>query len=663
MRRNIVLFALVSLLSSSCALFTGKANVPDSPSSLEVTVFQKAFMSSYYAERVGKPGGAASGMALSPFAARESGPRALATVPVGSLSDKTFAKAVSSPQSFPNYPEPAQTTTFTASKYDDNGGKPVYAIRVSTSFPSSDARESYVEEYYVKDSNAGDTAADGNWTIDDPIVKSSGGSWVVDLAARSKMLLTFRDGTTRSETIVSSSLSADGRLLDPKAFDIDGSLAMDDAFLPDKAPATGPLESGVKYSSVVMYYVTPAMNYNFWFWQGSSQQTILGIRYYTEVADKATETYTAYTTSFEKAISALTTTGGSFTSTLKTVFAGSTFDTLAESVLRQRVAYGLDQTSGADAYYIPKGVGAITTNMQTRVVNIAGKKDFFLKQMDSDQVRLSSWADSTIYVPEGDVDEILAGNASDGLFTRNQQITPAAGTLPFAVETLDRSGLGDLATLYTSITQGSAAAAAANAPPGSNLTGSNVYSFNGQQAFGHLIESDAMPDLSQKGTVEAWVYVNSMTDTAGIVHKGTAKDFADECYSLQGWGSSGQVAIVLNPQAGSNYDLVTSSKNLNKKAWYYLVATWDRTASPKKINLYINGASSGSGTMSNTATGVRHNASDIIIGSQLPVQYSSAYGYFGLDGKIVGAAVSDSVLTADQVKAKYNANKGNASSW
>jgi hypothetical protein len=658
MRRNIALLALVSLIASSCALITGNSKVPDSPSSLEVSVFQKAFMGSYYAERAGKPGGAASGMALLPMAARASGPKAMATVPVVGLTDKSFAKAVTAPQSFPNYPEPAQTTTFTASKYDENGGKPVYAISVATSFPSSDARKSYLEEYYVED-----LIDIGNWTIDDPIVELSGGEWAVNPSARTKMLLTFRDGTTRTETIVSSSLTDKGRLLDPAAFDLGGSLDLDQAFLPKAAPAAPYPASGVLYSSVVMYYVTPATSYNFWFWQGSSQQTILGVRYYTEYADAGAGTYTAYTTSFEKAIGTLTTTGGSFTSTLKTVYSGSTFDTLAESVLRQRVVYGLDQkASGATTLYVPKGTGEITTNMQTRVVNIAGKKDFFLKQMDSDQVQLASWADSTIYVPEGEVDDILAASPKDNVFTRDQQIDPAEGTLPFAVEVVDSSGLGDLATLYTSITQGSASAAVANAPAGSNLTGSNVYSFNGQQAAGQLIASDAMPDLSQKGTVEAWVYLNSVTDTAGIIHKGTDVKFADECFSLQGWDNAGQVAIILDkPGSGNTYDRVASGTNLAKRKWYYLVATWDTAT--KKICLYVNGNLSGSGTMSNTASGVRANDSDIIVGSQLPVSYSAAYGYFGLDGKIVGASVSAIVMTAAEVTAKYNLYKGNTSSW
>jgi hypothetical protein len=652
MRRTITLIALAAVFASSCALFNGSSNDPSTPSPLEVTAFQQAFMSSYYAERSGAPGGTAAGMALTPFAAPSSGIKSMATVPVARLANFAFASL--SPLSFSNYPEPAQTTTFTASQYDANSGHPVYAISATTSFPSSDARKTYVEEYYVEDS-----VDVGNWTIDDPIVEYKAGAWSANLAARSKMLLTFRDGTTRSETIVSSSLASGGKLFDPAAFDVAGSLDMDQAFIPAAATATGPLASGVKYSSVVMYYVTPATGYNFWFWQGSSQQTILGVRYYTEYADAGANSYTAYTTSFEKTIDTLTTTGGSFTSTLKTVYAGSTFDTLAESVLRQKVVYGLGTaSSGATTYYAPTGTGAITTNMQTRVVNIAGKKDFYLTQMNSDQVQLSSWATSTIYVPEGEVDDIIAADSGANVFARSQQVANSAGTLPFAVA--DTSGLGDLATLYYSLITGAASTTVPGAPTSSLTGGATEYTFNGQQAVGMSTQSSL--NLSTKGTVEAWVYINNMTDTAGIVHKGTSINFSDECFSLQGWGSSGQMAIVLDaPGGGNTYDLVTSATNLGKRKWYYLVATWD--TSTGKINLYINGALSKSGTMSATAAGVRDNTSDIIIGSQLPSIYSSADGYFGLDGKIVGASVSAAAMTLSEVTAKYNTYKGSTSSW
>lgn len=673
--------AAAAALSVSCTFFMGSPSTPGAPSSLDLTVFQKSYMSSYYAERAGAT---RSARALTPFSASSSAARA--TVPVNQLTTTAFASLVGTTTSLANYPEPGQTSSFTLVQVSGTPtGTSVYDVTVTTSFPSTDARKNYVEEYYVQDVglssslgwNTG-TTPDGKWTADDPIVKQVAGQWVLganaflsqDQSARIRMVLTFRDGSTRNETIVSSSLSG-GPLFDPSAFNVNGSLDLIQAFVPAKssAPYSSATNSGVIYSSVVMYYVTPSTTYNFWFWSGSSAKTIIGVRYYTEVVDPVAKTYTAYTVSFEKAVDQLTTTGGSFTTTLSTVFTGSTFATLAESVLRQQVVYVLGSaTSGSTSYAVPTGTGVMTTNMQTRVVNIAGQKDFYLSQLNSDNVSLSSWATSTLYTPTGDATEILAADSTAYVFVRNQQITPAPGTLPFAVLTTDLPGSGDLATLFTSITEGAAATSTGLTTPAPILTTSvpistpnSSLSFNGQGSVGTTVAS-SVPSLASAGSLEAWIYINAQTDTPGIVHKGVLVDFSDECWSLQGWGSSGQIGIILDkPGTGNSYDSVLSKINLNVKKWYYIVATWDKAT--KKIYLYINGSLNNSGTMVNTASGVRDNTSAILLGSQLPSIYSTAYGYFGFNGKIVGVNATPSALTATQIAANYATYKNNTASW
>src|SRR5208283_4343448 len=119
--------------------------------------------------------------------------------------------------------------------------------------------------------------SDGLWTIDDFIVVFRAGHWVADLSARKSMVLTFQDGSTRTETIISSSL-AGGPKFPASAFNINGSLDLSQASIP-----TTTTDPNVMYSTIVQYYVTPSTNPNFWFWTGSNNQTILGIRYYTEV--------------------------------------------------------------------------------------------------------------------------------------------------------------------------------------------------------------------------------------------------------------------------------------------------------------------------------------------------------------------------------------------
>ena len=650
---------LALVVFASCTIVNGNQNIPTAPSSLDIDAFQKSFMSSYYAERAGSPGGVLAGpRALTPFSAPASG-AAKATVPVNLVGPLAFA-SLSSPTTVANYPEPGQTTSFTVNAYATDAthgfSNPVYNVKATTVFPSTDARKSYLEEYYVEDvasSNVSGSwsAPDAQWTTADPIVKLSGGVWVQDdPTARVQMLLTFQDGSARNETIVSTSLSG-GPKFDPTAFDVGGSLDLSQAFFP--ATTTDP-NLGVQYSSVVMYHVTPSTKYNYWFWSGSGAQTILGVRYYTEALSGGV--YTSHTVSFEKTIGTLTTTGGSFTSTLKTVLAGSQFDTLAESVLRQRVVYALK----ADNATPDLATGQATSNMRTRVVNIAGKKDFFLSQLNSDNVLLSSWATSTIYIPTGDAAEILAGDSSAGVFTRNQQASPSS--TPGTVRFTDILGIGDIATVYASIVAGSPVTSVPNAPTSNlNAAGVGEYLFDGSHV-GYQTTNPLSGAASQAGTVEAWVYLNQMTDTAGIVHNGESVDFTDEGYSLQGWGSAGQVAIVLDqPGSGSSYDMVTTASNLNQKKWYYLAATWD--TSTKKILLYVNGALSNSGTMNLTASGVRNTSTKVLLGSQLPKSYSSGAGFFSLDGKIVGANVSATALAAATILENYNAYKGSTRNW
>ena len=688
--RNLIFVVVVTVLFSACSLFTGTPNTSAVPSSSDLAAFQKKFMSSYYAERgEGSPAGEAeSARALTPFngkATSASAATARATVPVDQLTNDSFSYLLTSPPTLANYPEPGQTTTFVLSKYSTapstlgGGTNTVYDVKVTTIFASTDTRKSYLEEYYVEDvgpsggSGSSWSAGDGNWTDADPIVQYVSGAWTQNQAARVQMLLTFQDGSTRNETIVATSSpgsSPSCNPFDPTAFDINGSLDLSQAFVPvaagsngtTSAPYSYSLNSGVVYSSVTMYYVTPTTNYNFWFWTGSNQQTILGIRYYTEVVSGSK--YTAYTVNFEKTVGALTTTGGNFTSTLKTITAGSTYNTLAESVLRQQVVYNLESGTGTSSSNPPAPdltTGAITTNMQTRVVNITGQKDFYLSQLNSNDVSLSSWATSTIYVPTGNVTTILAANPSANVFTRTQQISPAPGTLPYAILTTDTSYANDLSIVYTSIMEGAYSSPVSNAPP-SFISTSNELIFNGQQCIGDQSGS-AGPNMTSSGTVQAWIYITEMTDTAGIIHKGVSPSFSDECYSLQGWGNTGQIAIALDSPTnpGSSYDLVASTIDLNVGAWYYLVATW--STSTKQISLYINGVLNNSGTMSNTSSGVNTNSSPVLIGSQLPAIYSSQYGYFGFDGKIVGANISSSAMTATAVLATYKQYKGNTSSW
>jgi hypothetical protein len=647
--RNRAFFLIPAALAVVLAGCVPVGQGADAVSPSDLAAFQKVFMSSYYAEREGTPAGSKG---LTPFlkVVDAQGAQARATINTGLLSNTSFSSLT--PKAFANYPEPGQTTTFTITTKDATNT--VYDIVATTAYPAGDIRSTYVEEYYVKDGNPTFvTPADGKWDVNDPIVKQSGGSWVQDQKARVQQVLTFTDGTTRAETIVAQ--TQDWGLsptFAPKfaSFDVNGSLDFSQAFYPQQIQGTDSDYAKVRFSSVVVYDVTPSANSSFWFWQGTQAQSILGIRYYTEYWDTTLHTFNSYTVAFEKTIDTLTTTGGSFSQTLQTVFVGSQFNTLAESVLRQQVSYPLDPATDN----LVLSMGQKATNMQTRVANITGQKDFYLQQLNTDTVSLSTWATTTIYTPTGAVNEVVATKPNAFLYSRTQAVP--AGGIPLAVPsgTLDNTGTGDLATLYTSIQEGNAVVPTGTTIPGSIQPPAVLWQYSGSQ--GTTVQDTTAYRLGNTGTVEAWVYINQQTDTGGIVHKGVQADFSDEAYSLQFWGNQGQIAWVIDKpgSAGAQYDLLTSTINLNTGKWYYLVATWDATASPKYNNLYINGTLNNTMVPSWTPNEADPaNTSAVIIGSQLPTQYSAAYGYFGFDGKINGVRITATPKTAAAAAADY----------
>jgi hypothetical protein len=650
-RMMLLAVGVAALGLASCSLPIGESSSSGGAvSSSDIAKFQKIFMSSYTAERGGTGGGA---RALTPFSYTITGnatSNARATVPVYQLVNNSFLAL--SPSTLVNYPEPGQTTKFTVVMHDAPNS--VYDVTVTTTYSPGDNRKNYVEEYYVRDigkngSGFFDTSTpDGQWTVDDPVVNWTSEGWQQNQKARVRQVLTFMDGTTRTETIVSQTDFAVTQLPKFAAFDVAGSLDFSQLFIPGT-------DTNAVFSSVVVYSVTPSTNPNFWFWQGSNSQTILGIRYYTEF--KTGGTYKTSTIAFEKTLSTLNTQAVSMPQVWSTVFVGSQFDTLVESVLRQQVTYNLDSNGNPNL-----ATGTSTTNMQSRVVNITGQKDFYLTELNSDYVTLSGWDATTVYTPTGDAAEVVAADPSKFLYSRTG--TASGGGTPLALSST--SGLGDLAGLYVSLVTGAATVPVSNPLPNGPFLGSpNVMQFDGTDKGTQPTYVAGTYDLNPTGTIEAWVYVKQQMDTAGIVHKGANPDFSDECYSLQFWGNQGQIALALDGPGGGSYDLLTSTINLNTGRWYYLVATWDRTTTPNTMNLYINGNLNASRTPTvSGAPQTNLSTNDLLIGSQLPSVYNVAYGYFTFNGAIYGVKVYPGTPpNAATILSFYNANKGLTASW
>lgn len=163
------------------------------------------------------------------------------------------------------------------------------------------------------------------------------------------------------------------------------------------------------------------------------------------------------------------------------------------------------------------------------------------------------------------------------------------------------------------------------------------------------ISDDESLDLSNDGSVEAWVKINSFQDFAGIVHKGSLASFSDEAYTLQFWDSGRNILFSFVNDAGG-YGEVESNQNLNTDEWYHLVGTWDSSA----IKLYINGELDNEET--NIAGSARNTDGSIQIGTQLTENYPG-YGYFGFDGIIDQVAIYNTALTATEISNHYNENQ------
>jgi hypothetical protein len=155
--------------------------------------------------------------------------------------------------------------------------------------------------------------------------------------------------------------------------------------------------------------------------------------------------------------------------------------------------------------------------------------------------------------------------------------------------------------------------------------------------------------LAKEGSIEAVIKADSHQPFAGIVHKGVKKDFSDESYSLQFWGTNGTdgtLRFSVFNQAGG-YAFVESSTKLATGSWYYVTATWNAT----EIKLYVNGVLEDS--VPNTIGEIRDSAGGLVIGAQLPVIYSSSWSNLVFNGTIDRVQINSRALTDTEISDRY----------
>lgn len=650
----LILALLVSIFAiSSCTLVDNPNTLPTLqvlPGSEELQNFQTTFMASF---EMFNGSFSSSSRALTPFQQRaSSSQQARATVPLfgaDSITLPTGSTELTGSRS--DYPEPAQNSNWTIS-----GFPPVpnaYEIKVTTSFQSYDPRSFQEEIYLIKDVDT-----NGQWTTADLIIDSTG---VQNDAYRLYNRLYYRDGSFQDEVIVQvRKPTTAGNMLTGYdyfgVFDASDALDYPDVFAPTLHGGVG----GATYSSVVAYTRSFLSAPSYSFWAGKRARSIVGVRYYTEHLTEGDTKLVSDLAMFEKAIDSLVTTSGSFVNASSDLFLPALASNrnptlLSQSVLRQQITYGWNSASSTVNY----NSASRDTRMKTVVVNISNNADYYITRVNNEAALLVNGS-STINIPSGDATEIVNSDPDAAVFNKFDQKTVTTGSLT-PLDIVVGTATGDLGTLYKSLAEGAASIAINGADdiPG-DITGTvDVKSFSGAQGF----DTGANASYTAAGTVEAWVYMNSVTDTGGIVHAGKNSDWLDELWSLQLNGTSRQVMFALVAQGPYTYGYALSGTKINTKKWYYLVGTWSSNATNTTLKVYINGVLDKTSTSANVKTSSSYSGPvDVIVGSQF---YADKVlpGYYGFDGKINGVLFSAAAKTPTEILDFYNLHKAKTANW
>ncbi len=162
-----------------------------------------------------------------------------------------------------------------------------------------------------------------------------------------------------------------------------------------------------------------------------------------------------------------------------------------------------------------------------------------------------------------------------------------------------------------------------------------------------MVANDETLNLSTGGSLEVLIKADTHRSWAGVLHKGEKKDFSDEAYSLQFWGSEKKISIFLYNE-NLNSLLLKSTFELELNKWYHIVATWDS----ENVKLYINGELNN--TMANSIGEVRNTDGGLVIGAQLSEKYNDSLGYVGFNGIIDLVRVYNRALLDSEILNNYN---------
>jgi len=171
-----------------------------------------------------------------------------------------------------------------------------------------------------------------------------------------------------------------------------------------------------------------------------------------------------------------------------------------------------------------------------------------------------------------------------------------------------------------------------------------------------LLPDSTQLDLTDQGTVEAWIYPYTTLTAAGIVHKGVLEDYSDESYSLQ-YNQPGQIAFILTNDGGKHTYLISNEARLSTNQWHHIVAAWDSD----QMYLYFDGYRVqntiiwvwGEGQKSqfpNDFGPARDSDGGLMIGSQPPPDDASNFRFNGIIDTVL---LFDRVLDNSEVLEHY----------
>ena len=149
------------------------------------------------------------------------------------------------------------------------------------------------------------------------------------------------------------------------------------------------------------------------------------------------------------------------------------------------------------------------------------------------------------------------------------------------------------------------------------------------------------------GTMEAWIWFNSINQDQGIFHIGSgsipafAPGVPHISFLINGSEQKIRWEVIGNPS--TSWNTIVSSTTPNTGQWYHVVGTFD---SANTTTLYLNGTQEAQQTnMSNQPTSVNNT---LIVGEYLDT----------IDGRIGEARFYNRALSTTEVSQNYNATRG-----